>query len=76
VEKTKKYLRTVESEYLILERIGTHGEIRVLPRSFRDYGDALNYLEEVYACQQQSPMDFKAKNINYFISRAERVEFF
>lgn len=65
---------TISTEFIILEKIGTSGEIKILPRTFQKYSEALKYLSNVNEHLEASGLKFKNR-IEHLILSADKITF-
>ena len=69
-EETK--LIAEESKFIILEKVGDSGDLKIMPRVFIEWKDAISYLAFVEEKIKSSPL--KNKNIKYFLVNTDEIK--
>jgi len=71
-----KKLAELVTNYAILEKITAVGEVRILPRTFADHKEAVEYLADIdEALKSSSNTEFRSKAHQYFIVPVTSVTF-
>lgn len=72
--ESRDKIEVYERKYLILEKIGTSGEIKILPRDFTNHQEALDYLKDIDRSMEEGLPELH-KKVRFYIVMADEVKF-
>ena len=62
-----------ESKFIILEKFGNAGDLKILPRVFDEKNEAIKYVSEIEESIKNSKLN--KKSIHYFVVKSDEISF-